>query len=136
MDTRTHLGSHAIDVARGNAKASAEALALDARRAATGLRLHAGELASVLDTDDATARAILSGSARLTPGSALAQRTLLLVRLHRALGDVHGSTERMDDWLDAEEPTLRARPRMLMRSPDGLQRVVEHMEHRCKDCLW
>ena len=128
--------SQALDVARGNAKASAEALALDARRAAAGLGLGAAELAAVLAIDDATADAIRAGASRIAPQSALAARTLLLVRLHRALGDVYGSVEQVDRWLDAEDPALHERPRALIRTPDGLRRVVEHMEGRCKDCLW
>lgn len=131
-----HAPLHAVDVARGNARASAEALALDARRAALGLGFEAAALATVLDTDDATAAAIRSGAARITPGSPLAERTLLLVRLHRALGDVYGSVEQADRWLDDADPVLGERPRALIRSPEGLRRVVDHMERRCKDCLW
>ena len=135
MQTRPD-SAHALDVTRGNAKASAEALALDSRRAAAGLGLDTAQLAGVLDTDDSTADAIRSGTARVTPGSGLAERMLLLVRLHRALGDVYGSLERMNRWLDADEPALGGRPRALIASADGLRRVVDHMEHRCNDCLW
>ena len=127
--------SHAVHVAQGNARVSAEALALDARRAAAALGLGAVELREVLSVDAATAAGIVSGTARIAPGSALAERILLLVRLHRALGDVHGSTEQVDRWLDADEPALKARPRDLILTTDGLRRVVGHVEPRCKDCL-
>ncbi|GAB6195167.1 antitoxin Xre/MbcA/ParS toxin-binding domain-containing protein [Lysobacter xanthus] len=136
MKARPAPTLHALDVVRGNARASAEALALDARRAATGLGLDAEALGPTLDVDPPTAAGILAGDSRITPGSDLAERTLLLVRLHRALGDVYGSTELVHRWLDAEEPELGARPRDLLRSTDGLRRVVAHMEHHCKDCLW
>lgn len=128
--------STAVDVGRGNARHSPEALALDARRAAGGLGLTMPDVRRVLETDEATAAAIVMGCARIAPGTDLADRTLLLVRLHRALGDVHGSLDRMDRWLDATEPSLGERPRTLMRSPEGLERVVEHVERGCKDCLW
>lgn len=127
--------SPAVHVSRGNARESAEALALDARRAAGGLGFRAAELQAVLDVDDATAAAIASGCARIAPGSGLAERTLLLVRLHRALGEVYGSVEQMDRWLDTDEPLLGERPRTLIRTTDGLRRVVGHIEGRCKDCL-
>lgn len=128
--------TQALHVARGNARASAEALALDARRAAAALGFGHEELQVVLGIDEATAAAILSGAARISPGSDLAERTLLLVRLQRALGDVYGSVEQVDRWLDAQDPALGAHPRALIRSQDGLRRVVDHMEGRCKDCLW
>lgn len=127
--------NHVVHVTRGNARVSAEALALDARRAAMALGLGAAELRDLLSVDAPTADAIAMGTARLPPDTPLARRTLLLVRLYRALGDVHGSTERVDGWLDSEEPDLKARPRELLRTGDGLQRLVDHMEHRCKDCL-
>ncbi|TZF91052.1 antitoxin Xre/MbcA/ParS toxin-binding domain-containing protein [Cognatilysobacter lacus] len=128
--------SEALDVARGNARHSTEALALDARRAARGLGVGAEELGDTLDVGPDIANAILAGSARIAPGSDLAERALLLVRLHRALGDVHGSVERMHDWLHADEPDLQGRPRELIRTTHGLRRVVTHIESHCKDCLY
>jgi hypothetical protein len=127
--------SEALDVARGNARQSTEALALDTRRAVRALGVDADELADVLEIDLATADAIVAGNARITPGSDLAERALLLVRLHRALGDVHGSVERMHEWLMAEEAELAAAPRELIRSTDGLRRVVRHIEAHCRDWL-
>jgi hypothetical protein len=136
VNATTVLPSEALDVARGNARFSTEALALDTRRAARILGVDADELGDVLDVDDQLADAILAGCARITPGSELAERALLLVRLHRALGDVHGSIDRMNAWLHAEEPELAAPPRELIRSEDGLRLVVEHIEAHCKDCLY
>lgn len=136
MDLHRTASSHAVDVTRGNARASSEALALDARRAAAALGFGPSSLRDVLDVDAPLADAIRAGEARIAPGSDLAERVLLLVRLHRALGDVHGSLEQVDRWLDGEEPGLRGRPRQLIRSTAGLRRVVDHVEGRCKDCLW
>jgi hypothetical protein len=133
---QTHAMAHAVDVRRGNARESSEALALDARRSASSLGLAAAELEALLDVDAGMAASILAGQARIAPGSPLAGRVLLLVRLHRALGDVYGSTEQVDRWLDAVEPALGDRPRVLIRDADGLQRVVAQVERRCKDCLW
>jgi uncharacterized protein (DUF2384 family) len=56
--------------------------------------------------------------------------------LHRALGDVFGSIEQVRSWLARREPALDARPIELLHSPEGLDRLVVHMEGRCKDCLW
>lgn len=128
--------SEARHVARGDARRCHEALALDGMRAAQGLRLDANALAAMLDTDASTGASIRAGHGRFPPGSDLSDRLLLLVRLHRGLGDIYGSTDRMDRWLDDEEPALKARPRDLMRTPDGLARVVANVEGRCKDCLW
>ena len=136
MNAITFLPSEALDVARGNARFSTEALALDTRRAARGLGVGPDELRDVLDVDAGLADAILAGSARMTPGSDLAERALLLVRLHRALGDVHGSVDRMHAWLQAAQPGLDAPPRELIRDVDGLRRVVRHIEAHCKDCLY
>ena len=136
VNAPTILHPEALSVPRGIALFSREALALDARRAARGLGVDREELVEVLDVDGPIADAILTGSARIAPGSDLAERALLLVRLHRALGDVYGSVERMHDWLLAEEPDLSAAPRELIRSTDGLRRVVEHIETHCKDCLY
>ncbi|WP_162301348.1 antitoxin Xre/MbcA/ParS toxin-binding domain-containing protein [Cognatilysobacter segetis] len=131
----TVQSSEALDVVRGNARHSTEALALDTRRAVRALGMGVDQLADVLDVDDRTADAIVAGHARITPGSELAERALLLVRLHRALGDVHGSVERMHAWLETDEPALSASPRELIRTTAGLQRVVRHIEAHCKDCL-
>ena len=126
-----------MDVVRGNARASAEALGLDARRAALALGLAPADLREVLDVDAATAVSIHTGEARLALGSETAERTLRLVRLHRALGDVYGSIEQANRWLDGAEPAFNgAKPRDVMRTPAGLQRVAAHVERRCKDCLW
>ncbi|MGY3264130.1 antitoxin Xre/MbcA/ParS toxin-binding domain-containing protein [Lysobacter sp. HA35] len=128
---------HAVDVSPGDARSSTEALALDARRAITALGFGAGEVSELLDVDRDTVAKIQAGSARIPPGTdPAATRMLLLVRLHRGLGDVYGSTERMDEWLDTEDPTLHGKPRDLIRTVDGLKRVVSNVEKRCKDCLW
>jgi len=136
VSATTVLPSEAFDVARGNARLSTEALALDTRRAARGIGVDADELGAVLDVDGHLAHAILAGNARITPGSDLAERALLLVRLHRALGDVHGSVDRMQAWLHGDEPALQASPRDLIRSADGLRLVVDHIELHCKDCYY
>jgi hypothetical protein len=136
VNVTTVLPSEALDVARGNARFSTEALALDMRRAARSLGVGADELVDVLDVDDHLADAILAGCARITPGSELAERALLLIRLHRALGDVHGSVDRMHAWLHAEQPELAAPPRDLIRSEGGLRLVVDHIEAHCKDCIY
>ena len=105
-------------------------------RAAQGLRLDAETLAVMFETDELTGAAIRAGHGRFPPESHLARRLQLLVRLHRGLGDVYGSMDRVDRWLESEEPALGSTPRELMRTPSGLARVVATIEARCKDCLW
>ena len=133
---QTHALTQAVDVRRGNARESSEALALDARRAAAGLGLSAPDLEALLEIDASTAASIRSGGARIQSGSALATRVLLLVRLQRALGVVYGWVDQANQWLDAVEPSLGDKPRVLLRTHDGLGRVVSQIERRCKDCLW
>lgn len=105
------------------------------RCAVRGLELDDNALAVLFDADASLAREIRLGNANRADG-ATAGLLLMLVRLHRGLGDVYGSTDRMNQWLDTTEPELNARPRDLMRTPEGLARVVANVESRCKDCLW
>jgi uncharacterized protein (DUF2384 family) len=124
-----------LDVASGNARESSEALTLDTLRAARNLSLDAGILQAILATDATVVARLLDHRQVLTPDSDAGVRALSLVRLHRALGDVFGSVEQVNVWLDRIEPELGARPRDLIGTPTGLERVVRHMEGQCRDIL-
>ncbi|WP_460832075.1 antitoxin Xre/MbcA/ParS toxin-binding domain-containing protein [Lysobacter humi (ex Lee et al. 2017)] len=128
--------AHAIDVSQGNARVSGDALTLETVRATRSLGLGRELLQAVLGVDARAVERLLACEAGLVPGTPEGERALLLVRLHRALGDVFGSLEAVHGWLDTPQPALDARPIELMRTPEGLERVVRHMETRCKDCLW
>lgn len=127
---------HAIDVTRGNARASAEALTLDTLRAVRGLALTAAQLETILEADAELVSRLLASETKLSPDTEIGARALMLVRLHRALGDVFGSLELAHGWLDKPEPTLHACPADLIRSSEGLARTLAHLEGRCNDCLW
>lgn len=128
--------AHAIDVTQGNARVSGDVLTLETVRATRSLGLGRELLQGVLGLDAAAVDRLLACEDWLTPGTPEGDRALLLVRLHRALGDVFGALDSVHGWLDAPEPALGARPIELVRTPEGLARVVAHIETRCKDCLW
>lgn len=127
--------AHAVDVS-GSARVSGDALTLETVRATRSLGLGREMLQAVLGVDAAQVDRLLASEAQLVPGTPEGERALLLVRLHRALGDVFGSLDHVHRWLDDEQAALGARPIELLRSREGLERVVGHMENRCKDCLW
>lgn len=127
---------HAVDVATGNARTSAGALTLDTLRAVRGLGLEPRHVQSILEADADLVDRLLASEATLSPDSEPGMRALMLVRLHRALGDVFGSLELAHRWLTRPEPDLRACPADLIRSTDGLRRTLVHLERHCNDCLW
>ena len=128
--------AHAIDVSHGDARVCGDALTLETVRATRSLGLGRDLLQAVLGTDARGVERLLACETGLAPDTPQGARALLLVRLHRALGDVFGSLDAVHGWLDAPQPALGARPIELMHTPDGLERVVRHIETRCKDCLW
>lgn len=125
-----------LDVSNGDARASPEALTLDTLRAARNLALRGEELQTVLATDAGVVQSLMDERRVLTPESSEGRRALLLVRLHRALGDVFGSLDQVHVWLDTEDAELRGRPRELIRTADGLANVVIRIESRSKDPAW
>lgn len=129
-------GAHSLNVRSGDARVSREALTLDTLRAARNLQLDAQILQTVLATDPGVVSSLLDSERTLSPDSEAGGRALLLIRLHRALGDVFGSLHQVHQWLDTYEQELGGRPRDLITTPDGLERVVSHIEAHCKDCAW
>lgn len=125
-----------LDVSNGDARASPEALTLDTLRAARNLELDGEDLQTVLATDAGVVQSLMDQRRVLMPNSTEGRRALLLVRLHRALGDVFGSLDQVHRWLDAEDPELRGRPRQLIGTADGLADVVVLIESRSKDPAW
>lgn len=131
----TNARDYLLDVPVGDVRSSPEALTLDTLRAARNLAIDARLLQAVLATDADVIESLLDRGQALSPESDAGRRALLLVRLHRALGDVYGSLDQVHAWLDARHPELQGRPRDLMSSTDGLARVVQHMEALSKDPL-
>lgn len=129
--------AHVLDVSRGTARQSPEALTLSTVQAARGFGLAGRDVALLLGSEASLAEGLLAGERMLSPDTEVGARAVKLVRLHRALGDVYGSIELVRAWLVREEPELDgARPVELLRRKGGLERVLAHMETRCKDCLW
>ena len=126
----------ALHVQVGNARVSPEALTLDTVRAARGLGLDATALREALGGDDRSIDRLLGCELTLAPETSLGESALLLVRLHRALGDVFGSLDQVEQWLTTHDKALGGRPRDLLRTRSGLMRLAIGMEKRCKDCLW
>ena len=128
--------AHVLDVSQGTPRVSAAALTLATVQAARGFGLRPRDVAALLGSEAVVADELLAGERMLSPDSEVGARAVMLVRLHRALGDVFGSIEQVRTWLARREPALEARPIELLRRPEGLERLVGHMEGRCKDCLW
>lgn len=128
--------AHALDVSRGGARTSPEALTLATVKAVRGFGLGARDVAELLGSEYALAAGLLAGERMISPDTPVGARAVVLVRLHRALGDVYGSIEQVRIWLVREDPALGARPVELLREPGGVDRLMDYMESRCKDCLW
>lgn len=128
--------AHVLDVSRGSARVSPEALTLSTVQAARGFGLGARDVSMLLGSEPALADGLLAGERMISPDTDVGARAVTLVRLHRALGDVYGSIEQVRKWLVQQEPALGARPVELLRTPGGVDRLMAYMETRCKDCLW
>lgn len=128
--------AHALDVSAGGARVSPEALTLATVKAARGFGLGARDVAGLLESEESLADGLLAGERMISPDTQVGARALVLVRLHRALGDVYGSIEQVRKWMVRQEPALGARPVEMLRMPGGIDRLMSYMETRCKDCLW
>jgi uncharacterized protein (DUF2384 family) len=98
-------------------------------RAASHLRIGQSMLAEILGISPATA-------SRLHAGRYLLDRrrkkewelALLFVRLFRSLDAVVGHGEQARQWLNGENRALGGRPADLVRSAEGLVRVVHYLD--------
>ncbi|GAB2514289.1 antitoxin Xre/MbcA/ParS toxin-binding domain-containing protein [Lysobacter humi (ex Lee et al. 2017)] len=115
--------------------ASAQALTYGALRATKTLDLDRQLLQFILATDARLVDSLLGSQALLDPDSPEGRRALTLVRLHRALGDVYGSAERVHAFLDTHSPALGATPRSLFGTECGVQRVLDVVEADVRDSL-
>lgn len=115
--------------------ASADALTHSTLRASKTLELDRQLLQFILSTDADLIDRFLSSQTLLDPDSPEGRRALVLVRLHRALGDVFGTAERVQLFLNTPVPQLDGTPRSLLGSEDGLQRVLDLVEGDARDSL-
>lgn len=115
--------------------ASSHALTYGTLRATRTLDLDGQLLQFILATDADMVGQLLDSRATLDPDSPAGLRALRLVRLHRALGDVFGTAERVQRFLDTAIPELGDTPRRLLATTDGVERVLAIVERDVRDSL-
>lgn len=115
--------------------ASAHALTYGTLRASRTLDLDGQLLQFILATDADVVEQLLDHRSILDPDSPAGLRALRLVRLHRALGDVFGSAERVQRFLDTPLPEFGETPRRMLGTADGIERVLGVVERDVRDSL-
>jgi len=94
-------------------------------RAARLLEFSQREVAAVLGVSEATASRLFAGKYLLDADRAKEwELALLFVRLYRSLDALWGHEETAQAWLASNNLALGAPPRALVRSVEGLVRVV------------
>ena len=98
-------------------------------RAAGFLGLTQSALAEVLGVSSATASRLVGGSYALQPARRREwEFALLFVRLYRSLDAIVGNDRDAQTWLRNENRALGARPIELIRSAEGLVRVLHYLD--------
>jgi transcriptional regulator with XRE-family HTH domain len=98
-------------------------------RAAVLLGLTQAALAEVLGMSGATASRLVGGSYALQPARKREwEFALLFVRLYRSLDAIVGNDRDAQTWLRNENLALGARPLDLIRSAEGLVRVLHYLD--------
>jgi transcriptional regulator with XRE-family HTH domain len=98
-------------------------------RAAGLLGLTQAALAEVLGMSGATASRLVGGSYRLQPARKREwEFALLFVRLFRSLDAIVGNEHDAGLWLRHDNTALGARPLDLIRSAEGLVRVLHYLD--------
>jgi transcriptional regulator with XRE-family HTH domain len=98
-------------------------------RAAGFLGINQATLADVLGVSGATASRLASGGYTLQPGRKREwEFALLFVRLYRSLDAIVGSDRDAQTWLRGPNAALGAEPLGLMRSAEGLVRVLHYLD--------
>lgn len=117
-------------VAPTSAASDAEARVLSkaATRAAERLGLTRSDLAKVLGVSAATATRLYAGDYTLDPGRKEWELALLFVRAFRSLDSIVGDEASARAWLASDNLGLNGRPGDLIRSAEGLVRVVHYLD--------
>jgi len=126
---------HGTEMHMLDGNASSHALTYGTLRASRTLALDGQLLQFILATDAGVIDELLGNRSTLDPESPSGMRALRLVRLHRALGDVFGAAERVQQFLDSEHSELGDSPRALLGTPDGVERVLALVERDVRDSL-
>jgi transcriptional regulator with XRE-family HTH domain len=98
-------------------------------RAAGLLGLSQVALADVLGVSAATASRLVGGRYVLNPSRRREwEFAVLFVRLYRSLDAIVGTDRGAQSWLRGENHALAARPLDLIRSAEGLVRVLQYLD--------
>lgn len=97
-------------------------------RAAEQLEVSRALLSRVLGVSPATVTRLYNGDYQLDQGRKEWEFALLFVRAFRALDSIVGSESSARAWLKSENRALNGRPLDLIRSTEGLVRVVQYLD--------
>jgi len=107
----------------------AAVLSKAAVRAARLLELSQRDVAVALGVSEATASRLFAGKYLLSPGHAKEwELARLLVRMFRSLDALWGHEATARTWLASNNLALGARPKDLLRSVEGMVRVVTYLD--------
>ncbi|MEO8344259.1 MAG: antitoxin Xre-like helix-turn-helix domain-containing protein [Betaproteobacteria bacterium] len=113
------------------ARAPSEAAVLSKAvvRVAKLLELSQRDVAAALGVSEATASRLFAGKYLLSPDHAKEwELALLLVRMFRSLDALWGHEDTARTWLASPNLALAARPQDLLRSVEGMVRVVSYLD--------
>jgi len=111
------------------ALSEAAVLSKAAVRAARLLDLTQRDVSAALGVSEATASRLFAGKYLLSPDRAKEwELARLLVRLFRSLDALWGHEDTARTWLSSDNLALAARPRDLLRSVEGMVRVVAYLD--------
>jgi transcriptional regulator with XRE-family HTH domain len=98
-------------------------------RAAGILQLSQAALAEILGVSAATASRLIAGNYSLQPVRKREwEFALLFIRLFRSLDAIVGNDRDAQTWLRGENRALGGRPLELIRSAEGLVRVLHYLD--------
>lgn len=111
------------------APSEAAVLSKAAVRAAKLLDLTQRDVSAALGISEATASRLYAGKYLLSPSHAKEwELARLLVRMFRSLDALWGHEETARTWLASENLALAARPKDLLRTVEGMVRVVAYLD--------
>ena len=107
----------------------AAVLSKAAVRAAKLLDLTQRDVSAALGVSEATASRLFTGKYLLSPDRAKEwELARLFVRMFRSLDALWGHEETARQWLASDNLALAARPKDLLRSVEGMVRVVTYLD--------
>jgi uncharacterized protein (DUF2384 family) len=109
-------------------EAEAKVLSKAVTRAAERLGLTRADLSKVLGVSAATATRLYAGDYVLDSGRKEWELALLFVRAFRSLDSIVGDEASARAWLTSDNRGLNSKPAELIRSAEGLVRVVHYLD--------